>query len=197
MALPGRGGCHVRLPAGRVSNRSSFSGFWYDRIVLRSPEAGARKHAAVLRNMLCRTKAPVPSGINLTDIIVQLTYRPMAPILQNSRSDRHRSSSIKGKADSTSHPPYGNPAERRTVFGYFLLGPGRKGSPRKEREEAAESARPSPWRWPTRGGVAVSARKLPDLEKVAEEIRAKGRRALAVSAHLREMDAIRNMVDAV
>jgi hypothetical protein len=45
--------------------------------------------------------------------------------------------------------------------------------------------------------VAVSARKLPDLEKVAEEIRAKGRRALAVSAHLREMDAIRNMVDAV
>ncbi|PKN34458.1 MAG: short-chain dehydrogenase [Deltaproteobacteria bacterium HGW-Deltaproteobacteria-19] len=45
--------------------------------------------------------------------------------------------------------------------------------------------------------VAVVSRKLPDLEIVAEEIRAKGRRALAVSAHMREVEEIRKMVEAV
>jgi len=45
--------------------------------------------------------------------------------------------------------------------------------------------------------VVVSSRKLPDLEKVAEEIKSKGRKALAVSAHNAKMDELRNLVEKV
>jgi NAD(P)-dependent dehydrogenase (short-subunit alcohol dehydrogenase family) len=40
-------------------------------------------------------------------------------------------------------------------------------------------------------------RGLPDLEKVAEEIRAQGQQALAVSAHLGKMDQITTLIEAV
>jgi len=45
--------------------------------------------------------------------------------------------------------------------------------------------------------VVVGSRKLADLEKVAEEIRAMGRKALAVAMHNREVESIRNFVDTV
>ncbi len=45
--------------------------------------------------------------------------------------------------------------------------------------------------------VAISSRKLPDLEKVAEEIRPKGRKVLPVSAHSRKAEDLKNLVDSV
>jgi len=45
--------------------------------------------------------------------------------------------------------------------------------------------------------VAVSSRKLPDLERVAGQIRGMGRKALAVAAHNREPDDLRRLVAAV
>ncbi|MDD5475305.1 MAG: glucose 1-dehydrogenase [Syntrophales bacterium] len=45
--------------------------------------------------------------------------------------------------------------------------------------------------------VAVASRKLPDLEKVAAEIRKRGRAALAVEAHVGRMNQIEGMVKAV
>lgn len=45
--------------------------------------------------------------------------------------------------------------------------------------------------------VIVSSRKLPDLEKVADEIRGMGRRGLAVAAHNAKMDELRNLVEKV
>jgi len=42
--------------------------------------------------------------------------------------------------------------------------------------------------------VIVSSRKLPDLEKVAEEIRKMGRKSLAVSAHNAKMEDLRNLI---
>jgi dehydrogenase/reductase SDR family protein 4 len=45
--------------------------------------------------------------------------------------------------------------------------------------------------------VAISSRKLPDLEKVADEIRALGRKGLAVQAHNREPEDLRRLVAAV
>jgi len=45
--------------------------------------------------------------------------------------------------------------------------------------------------------VIVSSRKLPDLEKTAGEIRAMGRRSLAVSAHNAKMEDLRHLVSRV
>ena len=45
--------------------------------------------------------------------------------------------------------------------------------------------------------VVVTSRKLPDLEKVAEEIRRLGRRSLAVAAHISRMEQINNLVSKV
>jgi len=45
--------------------------------------------------------------------------------------------------------------------------------------------------------IAVASRKLPDLEKVAEEIRKTGRRGLAVPAHIGRMEDISNLVTKV
>jgi NAD(P)-dependent dehydrogenase (short-subunit alcohol dehydrogenase family) len=45
--------------------------------------------------------------------------------------------------------------------------------------------------------VIVSSRKLPDLEKTAEEIKNKGRRSLAISAHNAKMDELKNLVSRV
>ncbi len=45
--------------------------------------------------------------------------------------------------------------------------------------------------------VAVSSRKLPDLERVAKEIESLGRRALPVAAHVGRMDQIQSLVDQV
>ena len=45
--------------------------------------------------------------------------------------------------------------------------------------------------------VAIASRKLPDLEKVAEEIRALGRKALTVQTHVGRLDEIQNLVDKV
>jgi len=45
--------------------------------------------------------------------------------------------------------------------------------------------------------VVVGSRKLEDLEKVAEEIRAMGRKALAVAMHNREVESIKSFVDTV
>ena len=42
--------------------------------------------------------------------------------------------------------------------------------------------------------VIVSSRKLPDLEKVAEEIKAKGRKSLAVTAHNAKMEDLNNLM---
>ena len=42
--------------------------------------------------------------------------------------------------------------------------------------------------------VAVASRKLPDLEKVAEEIRALGRKSLAIASHVGRMDEVNNLV---
>jgi NAD(P)-dependent dehydrogenase (short-subunit alcohol dehydrogenase family) len=45
--------------------------------------------------------------------------------------------------------------------------------------------------------VAVASRKLPDLEKVADEIRAMGRKALPVTAHARKVDDLEKLVQQV
>lgn len=45
--------------------------------------------------------------------------------------------------------------------------------------------------------IALVSRKLPELEKVAEEIRALGRKSLAVSAHVGKMEDISNLVTRV
>ena len=45
--------------------------------------------------------------------------------------------------------------------------------------------------------MAVSSRKLPDLEKVAEEIKAKGRKSLAVASHIAKIEDSRNLVEKV
>jgi NAD(P)-dependent dehydrogenase (short-subunit alcohol dehydrogenase family) len=45
--------------------------------------------------------------------------------------------------------------------------------------------------------VAVSSRKLPDLERVAEQVRGLGRRALALEAHAGRMDALAPQVERV
>ncbi len=45
--------------------------------------------------------------------------------------------------------------------------------------------------------VAIASRKLPDLEKVAGEIRGLGRRSLAVTAHIGRMEDINNLVSKV
>jgi len=42
--------------------------------------------------------------------------------------------------------------------------------------------------------VIVSSRKLPDLEKVADEIKSKGRRSIAVPAHNAKMEDLRNLM---
>ena len=43
-------------------------------------------------------------------------------------------------------------------------------------------------------GVMICSRKLPDLEKVADEIRSLGRKSLAVSAHVGRMEEITRLV---
>ena len=45
--------------------------------------------------------------------------------------------------------------------------------------------------------VAISARKLPDLELVAEEIKAKGRKSLAVASHIAKVEESKNLVEKV
>ena len=45
--------------------------------------------------------------------------------------------------------------------------------------------------------VVVASRKLPDLEKVAEEIKGMGRKSLAVAAHVGRMEEIDNLVSKV
>jgi len=45
--------------------------------------------------------------------------------------------------------------------------------------------------------LVVSSRKLPELEKTADEIRSMGRRSLAVSAHNAKMDDLKNLIDRV
>lgn len=45
--------------------------------------------------------------------------------------------------------------------------------------------------------VVVASRKLPDLEKVSEEIRGLGRKSLAVAAHVAKMDQIKDLVSKV
>lgn len=45
--------------------------------------------------------------------------------------------------------------------------------------------------------VAVVSRKLPDLEGVAEEIRGRGRQAIAVPAHVGRLDQVAEMVEKV
>jgi NAD(P)-dependent dehydrogenase (short-subunit alcohol dehydrogenase family) len=43
--------------------------------------------------------------------------------------------------------------------------------------------------------VILASRKQPDLDKVAEEIRAKGRKALPLAAHIGKLEEIRNLLD--
>jgi NAD(P)-dependent dehydrogenase (short-subunit alcohol dehydrogenase family) len=45
--------------------------------------------------------------------------------------------------------------------------------------------------------VAIASRKLPDLEKVAEEIRKTGRKCLPVPAHVGKMEEVNNLVKRV
>jgi|TARA_Y100000310_G_scaffold270129_1_gene283772 NAD(P)-dependent dehydrogenase (short-subunit alcohol dehydrogenase family) len=45
--------------------------------------------------------------------------------------------------------------------------------------------------------VAVTSRKLPDLERVAESVRNEGRKALAVATHVGRMDQLQPLVDEV
>jgi NAD(P)-dependent dehydrogenase (short-subunit alcohol dehydrogenase family) len=45
--------------------------------------------------------------------------------------------------------------------------------------------------------IAIASRKLPDLEKTAEEIRGMGRKALAVAAHMGKMEDINDLVTKV
>lgn len=42
--------------------------------------------------------------------------------------------------------------------------------------------------------VILASRKLPDLEKVAQEVRALGKKALPIAAHVAKMDEIKNLV---
>jgi NAD(P)-dependent dehydrogenase (short-subunit alcohol dehydrogenase family) len=45
--------------------------------------------------------------------------------------------------------------------------------------------------------IAIASRKLPDLEKVAEEIKKMGRRCLPVAAHVGRIEEINNLVSRV
>ncbi|MFW0860242.1 MAG: glucose 1-dehydrogenase [Dehalococcoidia bacterium] len=45
--------------------------------------------------------------------------------------------------------------------------------------------------------VVIASRKLPDLEKVAEEIKGLGKKSLAVAAHVGRLEEINNLVDRV
>ncbi len=45
--------------------------------------------------------------------------------------------------------------------------------------------------------IAIASRKLPDLEKVAEEVRKTGRKCLPVAAHIGKMEEINNLVKKV
>ncbi len=45
--------------------------------------------------------------------------------------------------------------------------------------------------------VVVSSRKLPDLEKVAEEINSTGRRCVAIASHIAKIDESRKLVDKI
>ena len=45
--------------------------------------------------------------------------------------------------------------------------------------------------------VVVASRKLPDLEKVADEIREKGRKAMPIAAHMGRLDQINSLVEQV
>jgi NAD(P)-dependent dehydrogenase (short-subunit alcohol dehydrogenase family) len=45
--------------------------------------------------------------------------------------------------------------------------------------------------------VAIASRRLPDLEKVAEEIKGLGRESLAIAAHVGRLDEINNLVNQV
>jgi len=45
--------------------------------------------------------------------------------------------------------------------------------------------------------VAIASRKLPDMEQVATEIRALGRKALPVSAHIGRLEEIKSLVQTV
>jgi dehydrogenase/reductase SDR family protein 4 len=45
--------------------------------------------------------------------------------------------------------------------------------------------------------IAIASRKLPDLEKVAEEVRKTGRKCLPVAAHVARMEEINNLVERV
>jgi len=45
--------------------------------------------------------------------------------------------------------------------------------------------------------VVVSARKLPELEEVAKEIKAKGRKALAVASHVAKLEDSKNLIEKV
>ena len=45
--------------------------------------------------------------------------------------------------------------------------------------------------------VVVASRKLPDLEKVADEVRALGRKSLAVATHIGQMEQIGSLVERV
>jgi len=45
--------------------------------------------------------------------------------------------------------------------------------------------------------VVVASRKLPDLEQVAEKIKAKGVKSLAIAAHVAKIDESKNLVDTV
>jgi NAD(P)-dependent dehydrogenase (short-subunit alcohol dehydrogenase family) len=45
--------------------------------------------------------------------------------------------------------------------------------------------------------IAIASRKLPDLEKTAEEIKKTGRKCLPVAAHLGRMEEVKNLVDRV
>ena len=45
--------------------------------------------------------------------------------------------------------------------------------------------------------VVVASRKLPDLEGVAEEIKAKGRKGLAVASHIAKIEESKNLVEKV
>jgi dehydrogenase/reductase SDR family protein 4 len=45
--------------------------------------------------------------------------------------------------------------------------------------------------------VVVASRKLPDLEKVAQQIRGMGRKSLAVEAHVARMEEIKNLLNKI
>lgn len=45
--------------------------------------------------------------------------------------------------------------------------------------------------------VAISSRKLPDLEAVAEEVKATGRKCLAIASHIAKLDESQNLVEKV